>query len=208
MEYESIVPRCFLRMVVIILAGAVMLFSGGTALAAPLTDMAVQAYLPSVASQAAAAASAPSPTPAPTATPSPPGAACSDAAGEQAMADLLNAERAKRGLGPLRVVSALQTAARGHSCDMAAQDFFSHTGSDGSSSAERMSDAGYAWSACGEIIGWTSGYTREGMVTNWMDSAGHRDIILSTNLTEFGVGYARSADGDHYWTVDFGRPAQ
>ena len=60
--------------------------------------------------------------------------------------DLVNQERAKVGCSPLAMNTALNNAALGHSEDMARNDFFDHTGSDGSSPWDRMARAGYQWS--------------------------------------------------------------
>ena len=46
----------------------------------------------------------------------------------------------------------LFAAAAGHAKDMVARSFFSHTGSSGSSVADRVSAAGYAWSTVAENI--------------------------------------------------------
>ena len=48
--------------------------------------------------------------------------------------------------------SAARIAARCHSVDMAENDFFSHTGSDGSNFSQRMRDAGYTGSPRAENI--------------------------------------------------------
>jgi uncharacterized protein YkwD len=151
-------------------------------------------YLPFVAKQ-----------PAPTATLIPP----DDLANEQSIANLLNQQRNSHGLPSLALVSELTQAARRHSRDMADHNFTSHTGSDGSNAGERMREAGYNWTTWAEIIGWGSGSNTESMVDWWMNSPGHRSIILSSYYTDFGVGYARNPGSDwgHYWTVNFGRRA-
>ena len=136
-----------------------------------------------------------------------PDAAALDTFAEQVIA-LTNQERAKAGLPPLVSDPALNVAALRHSQDMADHDFFSHTGSDGSSACGRMLAAGYTpiW-ACGENI--AAGYTTpEQVVAAWMNSAGHRANILSVYYQHIGVGYVYDA-GDtfgpyyHYWTQDF-----
>ncbi|RLN49936.1 hypothetical protein BBJ29_001692 [Phytophthora kernoviae] len=54
----------------------------------------------------------------------------------------VNAERAAEGLPALCMNSKLQSAAQGHSNDMATNNIFGHTGSDGSSMANRITAAG------------------------------------------------------------------
>lgn len=128
-----------------------------------------------------------------------------DVGREQDTLNLINTHRREHGLPSLFVTSELTQASRRHSQDMADNGIFSHTGSDGSSAGDRMDDACYEWSAWGEII--AAGYTTpESVVNAWMNSGGHRSIILSDDYRDFGAGYVRDSDSSygHYWTVDFG----
>ena len=123
--------------------------------------------------------------------------------------ELLNAERQKNGLPALAEHPALTLAACQHSHDMAANHFLSHTGSDGSQASERLIMAGYPGGYAGEIAGADGGGSAENRVASWMSSPKHRDAILSSVATEFGVGYATTtptslAPWSAYWTVDFG----
>lgn len=70
---------------------------------------------------------------------------------------LTNLQRANYGLPPLTANAALTAAALAHSNDMATNNFFSHTGSDGSSPGQRISRAGYSYYTYGENI--AAGYT-------------------------------------------------
>lgn len=122
---------------------------------------------------------------------------------------LVNSERAGEGCLPLSIDARLTDAALGHSQDMALNDFFSHTGSDGSSPWERMVAAGYQFSAAAENI--AAGYaTPEVVVDGWMNSPLHRANILNCSLEDTGVGYiylendAGSVNFHHYWTQVFG----
>lgn len=130
--------------------------------------------------------------------------------GEQVVA-LVNEHRVAAGCPPLAIDARLVAAAQGHSEDMASNDFFSHTGSDGSLPWDRMEAEGYRWSRAAENI--AAGYpTPEQVVAAWMNSAGHRDNILNCALVDTGVGYVYLEDdgGDvnyhHYWTQLFGAP--
>lgn len=119
--------------------------------------------------------------------------------------DLVNAERAQRGLAPLRFDSRLATAAERHAQDQAARRQMSHQGSDGSDAGVRIRRAGYVWSAWAENIAY--GHVSPGSVVNaWMNSSGHRLNILSTTLTDTGVGVAVGPDGRYYWTQVFASP--
>ena len=125
---------------------------------------------------------------------------------ETEVLDLVNQERTSQNLRPLHWDNPLHEAARNHSEDMAANNYFSHTSLDGRTFVDRIEDAGYPWSAAGENI--AAGYsTPQAVVTAWMNSAGHRQNILSSAYCDLGVGYAynRSSTYDHYWTQDFGR---
>lgn len=165
-------------------------------------------------------AASPSPTPTPSPTPSPPPAppepppapppppprdpnSSGVAALEDEVTALTNAERAAAGCGELRTDERLREAARAHSEDMAANDYFSHTGLDGRSPFERMRDAGYANGAAENIA---MGYrTPQAVMEGWMNSEGHRANILNCGLTAIGVGLAYDGSGRPYWTQNFGR---
>lgn len=122
--------------------------------------------------------------------------------------ELTNAERARVGLAPLTLNSSLATAAQTHSQNMASQDFFSHTGLDGSSPTDRARIAGYSGGASENIgVGYTSA---EAAVNGWMNSPGHRENILNPDYRSIGIGYyflendTGSVNYNHYWTQTFG----
>ncbi len=122
---------------------------------------------------------------------------------------LINSERANAGLGALSSNGSLASAARGHSQDMATSNYFSHTGSDGSDLAGRLSSVGYAYTAAAENIyaGAAQYNTPYSAVSSWMGSEGHRQNILFPSLTEIGVGYWCNPNSTYegYFTADFGR---
>jgi hypothetical protein len=126
---------------------------------------------------------------------------------------LVNQERANNGnLPPLKRVAAIDASAYGHSYDMGVNNFFSHTGSDGSLPWDRMRAQGYYYNRAGENI--AAGYSSPASAMNgWMNSSGHRANILSGSYTELGVGYFYDDPAiypgpwgyRHYWTQNFGR---
>ena len=125
--------------------------------------------------------------------------------------DLVNAQRKQADLDPLRVDSQLAQAAQNHSRSMASQDFFSHTGANGSTPFERILKTGYEYRAAGENL--AAGYTTpEAVVSAWMNSPGHRDNILNPQFTEIGTGYkflandTGSVNYGHYWSLSLGTP--
>jgi uncharacterized protein YkwD len=116
---------------------------------------------------------------------------------------LVNAERARAGCGALATSSALQTAAQGHSADMAANDYFSHTSQDGRTFSDRIRAAGYTGGAIAENIA-AGQATASAVMTSWMNSPGHRANILNCAYRYLGVGYAKGGTYGTYWTQDFG----
>ena len=109
--------------------------------------------------------------------------------------------------GPLQVDDTLTSVAAGHSADMASNNFFSHTGSDGLSAANRIDNSGYDWSAIGENIA-AGQRTIESAVAGWIQSPGHCANIMSGNFTEFGAACVQDSNADFgvYWTAVYGKP--
>ncbi|MEV0129049.1 CAP domain-containing protein [Dactylosporangium sp. NPDC050688] len=123
---------------------------------------------------------------------------------ETEVVTLTNNYRTANGCGALRIDSRLVAAARAHSTDMVTNNFFSHTGSNGSTFVQREAAAGYTTGASAENIAW--GYrSPQEVVNGWINSAGHRANILNCASVAVGVGVAYKADGTPYWTQDFGR---
>ncbi len=122
---------------------------------------------------------------------------------EKEVLDSINAERERIGLHHLIWNDRLFTAARGHSTDMATNDFFDHMGSDGRSFSKRITDSGYAWRAAAENIG-AGQVSAQHIVDSWMNSPGHRENMLNDAYCEAGVGYAESIGSRYvaYWTLD------
>jgi uncharacterized protein YkwD len=73
-----------------------------------------------------------------------------------------------------------------------------------------MKAAGYGGSWWGEIIYWGGGSygTPSQAVTWWMNDPPHKDVILGTHYTDFGVGYVSCSTFSYggFFTVDFGGP--
>lgn len=95
---------------------------------------------------------------------------------------------------------ALAKAALDHSNDMEINNYFSHTGLDGSKFSQRAEDAGYTGSPVGENI--AIGYSSEdSVIKGWLESTGHCNNIMNERATEIGI--ARSDNG-RYWTMILG----
>jgi uncharacterized protein YkwD len=126
---------------------------------------------------------------------------------EQQVFDLVNQERASAGCPAVTIDTSLMMTSSNHSEDMATNNFFDHTGSDGSSVAQRATAAGYAWSRVGENI--AAGHSSPSEVMDgWMNSPGHRANILNCEYRNVGIGYVYKSGSTygHYWTQDFGAP--
>ncbi|HZV82336.1 MAG TPA: CAP domain-containing protein, partial [Geobacteraceae bacterium] len=65
---------------------------------------------------------------------------------------LVNQERSAQHLHSLSWDTELHDAARGHSVDMATNNYFSHTSQDGRTFSDRIQAAGYQYSTAGENI--------------------------------------------------------
>lgn len=134
----------------------------------------------------------PEPEPVPT--------ACASAE-EAEVIRLANAVRTSMGLGMLTCHDAIAVTARKHSQDMCRQDYFSHTGLDGSSPFDRMRREGVSYRTAGENIAWGQS-TAAAVHEAWMNSRGHRANILNGAFGRIGVGYERCG-GRPYWTQVF-----
>jgi len=120
------------------------------------------------------------------------------------MAQMINQERQKNRLRPLKIVPALEKSAQDHACDNANQRQISHQGSDGSDLRARFRRAGYRFHAGNENVGNYPATLL--MFQAWMNSPGHKANILDRNVTELGVGVAMGEDNRHYWVTDSGAP--
>lgn len=117
---------------------------------------------------------------------------------------LINAERAKAGLAALALNGRLSTVAHKHACDLAAMQSYAHAGSDGAGLAERLRREGLRVRDGAENTG--IGFSSpEAAMRFWMSSPDHRANILSSDVTQIGVG---QADGRPRptWVVNFIRP--
>jgi uncharacterized protein YkwD len=112
-----------------------------------------------------------------------------------ALLNEINATRAANGCGPLSDNPQLEASAARQANDMLANGVQGHTGSDGSSVAQRVTDAGYrGYADLGEIVFWANGPggTPAAAVNWWMNSPSHRAIITNCALTDAGFSVARS----------------
>ncbi|MGW3678184.1 sigma-70 family RNA polymerase sigma factor [Streptomyces prasinus] len=113
---------------------------------------------------------------------------------------LANTERAAAGCSPVTLDNRLNKAAQLHSEDMSANDYFSHTGQNGSSFVDRVTAQGYPSPGAENIARGQS--SAASVMEAWMNSEGHRANILNCSLKTMGVGVVTS---DWTWTQVFGR---
>jgi uncharacterized protein YkwD len=118
----------------------------------------------------------------------------------------INATRAANGCGPVAANPQLTASAARQANDMLANGVQGHTGSDGSSLVQRVTDAGYtSYANLGEIVYWGTGSLGNPAtaVTWWMNSPGHRAIITDCGLTE--AGFSAVSNGNKMTAAgDFG----
>ena len=132
-----------------------------------------------------------------------------DAALQQEVLQLTNVERVAGGCGPVTLDATLNSVADGHTEDMAANAYFSHTGLDGSAPFDRVQASGYPARGAGENIA-QGQPNAASVVEGWMNSPGHRENILNCAWTELGVGYATGEISSTpnvppvYWAQVFG----
>jgi len=119
----------------------------------------------------------------------------------------INDMRAANGCGPVVANPQLTAAASRHANDVLENGAKSHTGSDGSSPVQRVTDAGYApYAALGEVVFWGTGSSGspEAAVTWWMNSPSHRAVITDCGYTD--AGFSAVSNGDEMTAAgDFGR---
>lgn len=105
----------------------------------------------------------------------------------QQVVDLVNAERAKNGLNPVVLGDEnLNAAAQERAIEIATTQ--SHTRPDGSSCFTVLDEFGVADEATGENAAWGQTTPQE-VVTDWMNSEGHRANILNPDAHKMGFGY-------------------
>ena len=124
---------------------------------------------------------------------------------ELAMVNALNVDRTTRGLVPVRVDSRLMAIARGRSADMVAKDYFAHQQPDGRYVFDILTAKKINWYGAGEIIAWNNYPTLETSVAaannQWLNSPGHKAIVVSTTYNYVGVGLALGTNGKKLWTA-------
>jgi uncharacterized protein YkwD len=147
---------------------------------------------------------------------------------EKRVHELINQQRNSHGLTSLTFDSSLATIARGHSQEMAINNYFSHVNLQGLSPTDRGNQQGYP---CRKDYGsyYTFGIAEnifkthhettingiskndfesletiaQKTVDSWMNSPGHRENILKSTYDREGIGVGVGSDYTVYVTEDF-----
>jgi uncharacterized protein YkwD len=150
------------------------------------------------------------------------------AALEKRIHALINQQRNSNGLSSLSFDPSLAAIARGHSQDMAKNNYFSHVNLQGLSPADRGNQQGYTCRkdygsyytyGISENIFETSHWTTyngirvndfeplediaQKTVNGWMNSPGHRKNILTSTYDREGIGVGIASDCTVYITENF-----
>jgi uncharacterized protein YkwD len=136
---------------------------------------------------------------------------------EQGVLADINAFRVQNHLVPLRLSTALTTAARAHSQEMASGGYFAHESADGSAFWHRIqrsyTSSPWRYWSVGENLLWSSGdLDAQGAVQMWIATPEHRANLLTANWREIGVSalHVAAAPGTYdgldvtIVTTDFG----
>jgi uncharacterized protein YkwD len=112
---------------------------------------------------------------------------------EKQMLSMVNAERIKEGLNPVKADPELTEVARRHSTDMFARGYFSHVAPEGKGPFDRMRESGVKFSHAGENLALAQ--TLDLAHSGLMHSPGHRANILRPQFGRLGIGIV---DGGMY----------
>lgn len=132
---------------------------------------------------------------------------------ERRVITLTNDLRVKNALTPLDSEGRLTETARVYAAHLASTGKLDHE-ADGATPAERVKKRGYSYCMVAENLaseyssaGFTADTLSRNVVEGWSGSPTHRANMLQADLTQIGVGIARSAiDGEYFAVQVFGRP--
>jgi uncharacterized protein YkwD len=128
---------------------------------------------------------------------------------------LVNAERARHGLGALQIDARLQSAANLHAAQMAQKsnavgpyEAAKHTlsGVPYPSLEDRLDHVGFPPLVAGENVAALYSSAAQ-VVAAWIASPQHHQVMLGRDFTMTGIGIAPNAAGATFFCQDFGLPA-
>lgn len=124
-------------------------------------------------------------------------------ADEQLMFDMVNQERVKAGVAPLKIDMRMVQSARTKSQDMIANNYFSHTSPTLGGFASLIRNAtGSDYSYVGENL--AGNRTVEAAMKAFMNSEGHKKNILNPKYTHIGIGIVSGGPYGKMFTQHFG----
>ncbi|WP_297637657.1 CAP domain-containing protein [uncultured Clostridium sp.] len=129
---------------------------------------------------------------------------------QQLIFSKVNQERANAGIKPLAYSTSMQSFAIKKSKDMAVNNYFNHEDLNGNLESTYIKQAGINFSAWGENIAYVDSTSNaesiaNTIMSNWMNSPGHKANILSTRYTQIGVGVYKIGN-KYYATQEFLTP--
>ena len=130
------------------------------------------------------------PTVAPTAKPTtaPTTAPIDATAVQKEVLALVNEQRAAAGVAALVLDTKLSEVATAKAQDMYDNNYFSHTSPTYGSPFDMLKTFGVSYRTAGENIAYGQQSAQQ-VMTDWMNSSGHRANILNASYTKLGVGY-------------------
>lgn len=120
---------------------------------------------------------------------------------EQKLLELINQERVKVGIAPLKFDYRLTLTARLKSLDLIKNNYFGHISPVYGAPWAMMGAVGVKYLAAGENIAGT--WATERAHNNFMNSAGHRANILNPKYTHYGVGIIKGGPYGMMFTEHF-----
>jgi uncharacterized protein YkwD len=93
----------------------------------------------------------------------------------------------------LNVNQKLMSGAQTKAEDMAKRQYFAHFGPDGQTPWEFFETAGYDYEIAGENLAITN-ESEQKVIDGWMNSTTHKDNLLNSKYTDFGIGIAYFGD--------------
>lgn len=120
---------------------------------------------------------------------------------ELEVVELVNKERAKAGLEPLKSNWQVSRVAQFKSNEMRDKNYFSHTSPTYGSPFDMLKNFNIQFTSAAENIA-KGQTTAQAVMNSWMNSEGHRKNILTPSFTEIGVGHS-TGNGPTLWTQIF-----
>jgi uncharacterized protein YkwD len=120
---------------------------------------------------------------------------------------LINAYRAANGLQTVGSNGSLASAATWMANDMATNNYFSHTSSDGRTPVQRIASTGYpaysVWTGENMAAGYSDAAS---VIAGWKASPAHNAVLMNANYSAVGIGLVYNANSTYkwYWVADFG----